>query len=107
MLTQDNEPTADRAADPAQAAVAALGATPAQRGAVLLYERTGGRACMCGRICMRVGAYFIVSNTARVHVHVHVHVMPVLTAVARVGYKRAPDRRDDNIFGSCKRYSDI
>ena len=76
-------PTADRAADPAQAAVAALGATLAKRGAVPLYERTGGSACMCGRICMCAGAYFIVSNVARAH------VVTVLTAVARVADKRA------------------
>ena len=38
---------------------------------------------MCGRICMCAGAYFIVSNVARAH------VVTVLTAVARVGDKRA------------------
>ena len=95
-------PTADRAADPAQAAVAALGATLAKRGAVPLYERTGGSACMCGRICMCVGAYFIASNVARAH------VVTVLTAVcAGRGQTGANRHDDDNIFRSCKRYSDI
>ena len=91
-------PTADRAADPAQAAVAALGATLAKRGAVPLYERTGGSACMCGRICMCAGAYFIVSNVARAH------VVTVFTAGRG---QTGANRHDDNIFRSCKRYSDI
>jgi hypothetical protein len=68
-------PTVDRAAEPAQAAVAALGATLAQRGAVPLDERTGGGACMCGRISMCFGVYFMVSNVVRAH------VVPVLTTV--------------------------
>ena len=84
----------DRAAEPAQAAVAALGATLAQRGAVPLDERTGGGACMCGRISMCFGVYFMVSNVVRAH------VVPVLTAVARVHGESDAVRGDVGIFGS-------
>jgi hypothetical protein len=87
-------PTVDRAEDPAQAAVAALGAILTQRGAVPHYERTGGGACMCGRICMCFGVYVMVSNVLRAH------AVPVLTAVARVPGESDAVRGDVGIFGS-------
>ena len=61
----------------------AIGARPVRRGAVLLDERTRGGARVYGRVCTCPEVYLSMPNV------LGVHVVTVLTAVARVGDKRA------------------
>ena len=82
-------------------AVAAVGGKLVRRGGVLIDERKSGRARLSSRVCWCAGVYFNVSKFVRMHVVV------LLTAVARVVRQTGADRHDHEIFGSCKRYSDI